>query len=78
MKRNCYVLFGLTEEDVEDIKKQYTGRRICYIYNKFGYQYALVTLNESERKAVRKECKKLNRKYDRKLELFTKEEFGVV
>ena len=76
--RRDYVLFGLTEEDVEDIKKQYTGRRISYIYNKFGYQYALLMLNESELKVVRKVCKQLSRRYNRKLELFTKEEFGVV
>lgn len=77
MKRDTYILWGLTNEDVAEIRSKYIGKRIKYVYDDTFFMFALVTLCKSEYRKAKRELKKINRKYKRKLMLFTEKEFGV-
>lgn len=78
MKKQEYVLFGLTDKELREAVNYNTGNKFRYVFDEHGnYVYSLVRLTKWQYRHANKEFKKLNKRYDYKLELFTKEEFGV-
>lgn len=78
MKKQEYVLFGLTDKELREAVNYSTGNRFRYVFDEHGnYMYSLVRLTNYRYRQANKAFKRLNKHYGYKLELFTKEEFGV-
>lgn len=78
MKKQEYILWGLTDKELVEAKEYNTGRKLRYVFNEHGqYMYAVVRLSKEQVRNTKKFMRKINKYYGYKLSLFTKEEFGV-